>query len=137
MVSNLFSQTPPARDMGYCVVEALRKKITFSDAAQVVTVGVVPAGALVIGGGIFVTTVFAGGTPTIKVGNLDSTPDDDAYGTAIVTTALGFIPLDELAATTNTRPTVERTITATPAAGATSGEAEVIVMFVNNHEGGR
>ena len=134
MVSNLFTQTPAARDMGYCVVEALRKKITVTDGANVVVVGTVPAGALIIGGGVFVTTAFDGTTPVIKVGNLDSTPNDDAYGTALVISALGYIALDELAAVTNTKPTVERTITATMTlTAATAGEAEVIVLFVNAH----
>lgn len=138
MVSNLFSQTPPARDMGYCVVEALRKKIVHTDGATVMVVGTVPAGALIVGGGVFVTTAFNGTTPVIKVGNLDSTPDDDAYGTAMVLSAVGYIALDELAATTNTKATAERTITATMTlTSATAGEAEVIVIFVNNHEGGR
>ena len=134
MVSNLFTQTPAARDMGYCVVEALRKKITVTDGANVVVVGTVPAGALIIGGGVFVTTAFDGTTPVIKVGNLDSTPNDDAYGTALVISALGYIALDELAAVTNTKTTVERTITATMTlTAATAGEAEVIVLFVNDH----
>ena len=139
MVSNLFNQTPPARDMGYCVVEALRKRIVYTDGATVTTVGVIPAGALIIGGGVFVTTAFNGTTPVIKIGNSDSpTPDDDAYGTAMVLSALGYIALDELAAVTNTKTAVERTITATMTlTSATAGEAEVIVMFVNNHEGGR
>jgi hypothetical protein len=139
MTTSLFSQTPPARDMGYCVVEALRKKLVFADGANVITVGVVPAGALIISGGAFVTTAFNGTTPTLNVGHADlPTPDPDAFATAIVLSALGYIAFDEIAAAANTRVNSERTVTATMTlSAATAGEAEVIVLFVNNHESGR
>ena len=138
MTTNLFNQTPAARDMGYCVCEALRKRITFADTGVVKTVGVIPAKALIVGGGIFVTTAFNGTGMTANVGNADSTPVAAAYASAISIAALGYIALDELAAVTNTRSTVERTITVTvTATGATTGDAEVIVLFVNDHEGGR
>lgn len=137
MVTNLFNQTPAARDFGYCTVDVLRKKITFTDGGKTVQVGAVPEGGLVIGGGAFVTTAFNGTTPTLNVGHADSpTPDPDAFATALVISALGYIALDELAAVTNTKPTKERTITATPAlTGATAGELEVIVLVANQHEG--
>lgn len=136
MTSNLFTQTPAALNMGYCVVEALRKKITFANNATTVVVGVVPPKALVIGGGIFVTTAFNGTTPTANVGAVDSTTVAAAFASAISVAALGFIALDELAAVTNTRVNVERSITVSvTAAGGTTGEAEVIILVVNDHTG--
>ena len=139
MVSNLFSQTPAARDMGYCTVDVLRKRVTFAQNGTTVVVGVIPARALVIGGGIFTTTAFNGTTPLASVGHIEGASTVAAsYGTALAPTALGYLALDELAAVTNTRPAIERTITvAVTAAGGTVGELEVIVLFVNDHEGNR
>lgn len=138
MVTNLFSQTPAARDMGYCVCEALRKRVTFAQAGQTITVGVLPARALVVGGGVFVTTAFNGTGMTANVGHADATPAPAAFASAITVAALGYIALDELGAVTNTRSTVERTVTVTvTATGATTGDAEVIVLFVNDHESNR
>ena len=138
MVTSLFSQTPAARDMGYCVCEALRKRVTFAQAGTAVVVGVVPARALIIGGGIFVNTAFNGTVMTANVGHADSTPAPAAYASAISVAALGYIALDELAAVTNTRVATERTITVTiTATGATTGDCEVVVLFVNDHEGNR
>lgn len=139
MTTTLFSQTPAARDMGYCTVDALRKRITFAQNATTVVVGVIPARALVVGGGLFVTTVFNGTTPLVSVGHIEGTSTVAAsLGTAIAPTALGYLALDELAAATNTRPNAERTITAAvTAAGGTTGELEVVVLFVNDHEGSR
>ena len=71
-----------------------------------------PAYSHVVGGGIHVTTVFAGGTPTAGV---------------------GFIALDDLATTANIMQTVETTVTCTPATGATSGEAYVVIMFTTSY----
>jgi hypothetical protein len=138
MVTNLFSQTPAARDMGYCVCEALRKRVTFSQVGTAVTVGVLPARALVVGGGIFVTTAFNGTGMTANVGHADATAVPAAFASAISVAALGYIAFDELAAVTNTRSTGERTVTVTvTATAATTGDAEVIVLFVNDHEGNR
>lgn len=134
MTTTLFSQTPAARDMGYCVCEALRKRITFSDTGVAKVVGVLPARALIVSGGIFVTTAFNGTGMTATVGHADSTPAPAAFATAISIAALGYIAFDELAAVTNTRSNAERTITVTvTATGATTGDAEVIVLFVNDH----
>ena len=135
MVTTLFNPTPAARDLGYATVDVLRKKITVADGTAAVVVGAVPAGALVIGGGVFVITAFNGTTPTINVGHADATPQAAAFASALVISALGYIAFDDLAATLNTKPTVERIITATMSlTAATTGEAEVIVLVCNPHE---
>jgi hypothetical protein len=80
-----------------------------------------------------VTTVFAGGTPTAGIGFIGSTTNATGYASALVTTAIGFIAIDDLATTANIMQTVETTVTCTPATGATSGEAYVIVMFTTSY----
>lgn len=127
-----------ARDSGEQQIHSLRKRITFSDVASVVTVGKIPAGASVIGGGVHVVTAFnATTTNVVNVGFIGATTNASAYGTALTTGAVGYIVLDELAATTNIQGTVEHTITASPTetgAASSAGAADVIVQFVLNND---
>lgn len=116
----------------------LRKRITFADFGTVVTVGKIPAGASVIGGGVHVITAFnSSGTDLLDVGFIGSTTDDDAYATDLSLAAVGFIALDELGATTNIQQSIDTTVTATPAqsvADATTGVADIIILFVPNND---
>jgi len=127
----------PARDTGYQTVHALRKRITFADSAVEKVVGVLPAYATVVGGGVHIITAFnAGTTNTIDVGRSTQTADDNCYATALTAGAVGFIALDELAATTNIQQTAECTVIATydqTGGAATAGVADVIVLYVLPH----
>src|SRR5690554_5600188 len=59
------------------------------------TIGKLPAGAVVVDAGFLVTTPFTGGTPqTIDMG---TAVDPDGFATALVITAAGLKPADELA----------------------------------------
>lgn len=125
----------PAMDTGYDgFVHCLRKRITFADLGTTVTVGKMPAGAIVVGGGVHVVTAFnSSGTDLLDVGFIGSTTDADAYATDLTLAAVGFLALDELAATTNIQQTVETTVTASPAqsvADATAGVADVVVYYI-------
>jgi hypothetical protein len=126
--------TVPARNDLYQNVQTLAKRITFADFGTVVTVGKIPAGASVIGGGVHITTAFnSSGTDLLDVGFIGATTDDDAYATDLTLAAVGYIALDELAATTNIQGAVEHTVTCTPAqsvADATAGVAWVIIQYV-------
>jgi hypothetical protein len=87
----------------YGQLGCLRTKITYQMSA-ITIVGRLPAWANVVGGGVQIHTVFNdSGTDTIDVGfsGGGSTDDPDAYATLLAATAVGFIALDELAATTN------------------------------------
>lgn len=134
MATNTAGDT--ARELSFQAVHFLRKRITFADYGTVVTVGKIPAGASVVGGGVHVITAFnSSGTDLLDVGFIGSATDDDAYATDLTMAAVGFIALDELAATTNIQGTVTHTVTATPAqsvADATTGVADVIVWYVPN-----
>lgn len=115
-------------------VHYLHKRITFADFGTTVTVGVIPANASVIGGGVHITTAFnSSGTDLLDVGFIGSTTDADGYATLLTLAAVGFIPLDELGATTNIKQTVDTTVTCAPAqsvADATAGVAEVYITYV-------
>lgn len=129
---------PSARNDGLQHVQILRKRITYLTNGTTVTVGKLPAGASVVGGGVHVVTAFNdSGTDTLIVGFIGSTTDDNAYATLLDLSAVGFIVLDELAATTNIQQTVEATVTCVYAgqnSNATAGVADVIVEYVCNND---
>lgn len=127
-----------ARRYATAQVHYLRKRITFADEGTEITVGSIPAGASVIGGGVHIVTAFDD-SATIDVGFKDgsSTDDPNAYATALTATAVGFIALDELGATTNIQQTEDHLVTATvnDGTGAVSaGAADVIVQFVVDND---
>lgn len=132
------NRTPTANDTSYLgFVHTIVEKITYAQENVVVDLGQkLPAKASVIGGGIHVVTAFNdSGTDTIDVGFRDgsSTDDPNAYATLLLASAVGFIALDELAATTNIRQTKDTIITWTYNGqnnDATAGEAYLIIQYV-------
>lgn len=126
-----------AKEIGYGVVQSLRKKITYQDNGLTVTVGKLPPHSVVVGGGVHIVTAFNGsGTDLLDVGFIGATTDPDAYATDLTLAAVGFIVLDELAATSNIMGTVEHTVTCVYAdenSNATAGEAWVIVNYVSGY----
>lgn len=130
---------PSARNSGSQSVQTLRKRISYTSNGTTITVGKLPAGASVVGGGAHVITAFNdSGTDTLIVGFIGSTTDDNAYATLLDLSAVGYIVLDELAATTNIQQTVDTTVTCVYAgqnSNATAGVADVIILYVNNNDG--
>lgn len=133
------NRTPTARDMLYDgVKQVLVEKITYARENVVVDVlaGKLPAGACVVGGGIHITTAFADtGTDTIDVGFRDgsSADDPDAYGSLLVASAIGYIPLDELGSVNNIVQTKDAIVTWRYNGqnnDAAAGEAFLIVEYV-------
>lgn len=125
----------PARNDGSQNVSYLRKKTTFADGETgVVTVGVLPAGAIVTRGEVLVKTAFNSGTTnTISVGTSAATSN---FASAIATGTAGVIAFDDMATTTIAGPlTADTTIQAThvrTGTAATAGEAYVIVEYLPN-----
>lgn len=130
---------PSARNNGQQEVQILRKRITYSNAGTTITVGKIPPGASVIGGGVHVVTAFNDtGTDLLDVGFIGSTTDADGYATALTLAAVGYIVLDELATTTNIQQSVDTTVTCLYTAqnsNPTAGAADVIILYVNNNDG--
>lgn len=129
---------PSARVNQSQTVHFLRKRITYLNSSAV-TIGKIPAGASVVGGGVHIITAFNdSGTDTIDVGFVGSTTDADGYATLLTASAVGFIALDELAATTNIQQSVDTTVTAVyngQNGNSTAGVADVIIMYVPNTDG--
>jgi hypothetical protein len=123
-----------ARDFNKQMVHYLRKTIDFGDTTAV-TVGVVPAGSLILKtSSVNVITAFnAGTTNTIDVG---TTADDDLYASALAGGTIASVAFDEF--TASNRLSADTTITATyntSGTAATAGEAEVIVLFIPDNDG--
>lgn len=116
-------------------VHYLRKKITFATENDAITIGKLPAYASVIGGGVHVLTAFDdSGTDTLDVGFTDSsaTADPNGYATLLDLSAVGYIELDELAATTNIISTQDSTVTCIYNGennNAAAGEAYVTILY--------
>lgn len=126
------------RQLALQVVHYLRKTVNYSDGASaVVTVGTLPAGAIVIGGGVHVATVFNAGTNN----NIDIgiAADPDGFNTLTAMTSRGFKVLDELATSDDLGPMAADTdVIATlglSGTAATTGSAQVIIMFTVNNDG--
>jgi hypothetical protein len=125
----------PARLYSQQMVHFLRKQITFADAGVAKTVGVIPAGSVILkpASGINVSTVFnSSGTDLIDIGTSGTA---DLYATDLAGQTLGFAALDEAV---SMYVASETTITATYAqsvADATTGVAQVIIAYVPNTDG--
>lgn len=130
---------PSARNDGSQNTHVLRKRILFSNNGATLTVGKIPAGASVTGGGVHVVTAFNDtGTDTLNVGYIGSTTVAAAYASALDLSAVGFIVLDELAATTNIQGTVEHTVTCVYTgqnSNMTAGIADLIIFYAPNNDG--
>lgn len=121
-------------------VHYLRKRITYAIENTVIDIGTIPAGASVIGGGVHVITAFNdSGTDQLDVGFRDgsSTDDPNGYATLLDLSAVGFIALDELAATSNIQQTADAIVTCTYLGqnnNASAGVADVIVTYVVDND---
>ena len=116
-------------------VHYLRKKITYAVENTEIVMGEIPAYASVVGGGVHIRTAFDDtGTDTLDVGFKDGSATDDpnGYATLLDLSAVGYIVLDELAATTNIISTTASTVTCIYNGqnnNAAAGEAYVTIFY--------
>lgn len=129
---------PSARNDGTQHSHFIRKRITYLNTSTV-TIGKIPAGASVTGGGVHVITAFNdSGTDALNVGYIGATTVAAAYGSSLDLSAVGYIVLDELASTTNIQGTVEHSVTCVYAgqnSNATAGTADVFIFYAPNNDG--
>lgn len=124
------------RQYHHQMVHYLRKSWTFADNGKVLTVGTLPAGALVLKpiSGVVVEVVANAGTNNFA--DLGVTGDADLFGTDLSLLALGFIPADEavtgyvMAADIDVIFTLQLTGTA-----ATTGSGEVVIAYIPDNDG--
>ncbi len=128
-------QGTTARQYPQQMVHYLRKSFTFNDAGKVLTVGTLPAGALILKplSGVQVNEAFTAATnKQIDIGTSDN---DDLFGTDLSLAAIAFVPIDEgvsLLVENDTK------IVATPdltGAGNTAGSGVVVIAYLANNDG--
>ena len=133
MVGTL-NNTVPAQDLRYSnMINVMRKRITYLNAGTAVTIGTLPAGAIVVGGGVqLVTTFNDSGTDLLDIG---TTADADEFATALVISATApvWIAADELPTNNSYSDTAEITVTATYTgenANASAGVADIVIYYI-------
>lgn len=121
-----------ARKYHHDMVHYVSKAISYADgASKVYTVGVLPAGALVLRGGVCVTTVFNAGTANVI--DIGTSADDDGFATDLALGTVGVISADEMATTNDAYVTTDTTVTATLAltgTAATTGAGFVWLEYI-------
>ena len=102
----------------------LRKRVSFDDLSLGGIVGILPAGAIILRGSVYVFTAFNTGTLNVGVQGGDA----DEFGSALAL-AQAIVAFDDLAIT-NARRAADTVVTFARSAAATAGEAEIIVEYV-------
>jgi hypothetical protein len=111
-------------------VHYLAKTITFDDDGIVHTLGILPAGAVVIkpASGVQVHTVFNAGTNNFL--DVGTAATGDLFATDLALGSVAFVPLDEAV---GLRVAADTTITATvqlSGTAATTGAATVLIAYI-------
>lgn len=114
-------------------IHYLRKDITIADAATTVTVGVLPAGAIILEAisGVYVDTVFNAGTNNRLDIGISTDSGTNNFATLLTLLGIGFIELDEVAATLkmSADSTIQAYVDVTGTA-ATTGAASIIIAYI-------
>ena len=122
-----------ATDLRLPAVHFLRANLVFGDNGVSKTVGVVPAGSLILKApsGIHVTTVFNAGTTNVI--DVATSATADLFGTDLAAGTATFVPLDENVGTFYCAS--DTTITALvqlSGTAATTGAAIVFICYIPN-----
>lgn len=120
-----------ARSYQSHMVHYLRKKITKADATLVVPLGYIPAGSVVIRGGVAVREAFNAGTNNrLDIGTV---ADDDGFATDLALGTVGVITADEMATSNDFYVSEDTLINCTvdvTGTAATTGIAEVWIEYL-------
>lgn len=106
----------------------LAKSIAYTDNGVAKTLGVIPPGAVVLRGGVAVTTAFNAGTSNVC--DIGTSGDDDGFATDLALGTIGNIVADEMATTNDQYSTSAVTITATVALSGTAATAGAGVAWI-------
>ena len=127
-----------ATEMSVPCVHYLRRNVSEADeGVGALTMGVLPAGAIVVGAGIIVATAFNGTSPVVQIG---TSGDTDGFATNLALGTIGNIVWDELATSNDLYSTSEVTVSCTVSAtgnDSTAGYGIAYVSFVPNNGLGR
>lgn len=121
---------PNAREYHTQQTHYLRKDISYTDTSTV-TVGKLPAGAIVVGAGVVVSTAWNSGTSDVL--DIGTSSDGDGFATDLALGTIGNIVWDELATSNDLYSTSEVTVTcAVTSVGtaASAGAGHVYVQYI-------
>jgi hypothetical protein len=115
----------------------LRKGFTFANATETLTMGVLPAGAIVIDAGVIVSEAFNAGTNNRL--DMGTSGDTDGFATDLALGTIGNIVWDELATSNDLGPyasatTIQIVVDVTGTA-ATTGIGTAYVCYLPNNDG--
>ena len=133
MATNTAGST--AREYHSQQVHYLRRDITFAETTAVaLTVGVIPAGSVIIKAmsGTNISTVFNHGTNNRL--DIGPTTNDDLYGVDVSLLTANFLPLTE---TVSHYVSVDTTIIATPdltGTAGTTGIGQIVIAYVPDND---
>jgi hypothetical protein len=118
-------------------IHYLRRDITPSDAAKTIVVGTLPAGAIILEAisGVYVHEVFNAGTNNRLDIGASTDSGTNNYATQLTLLGIGFIELDEVAATLMV--TADTTISAyvdVTGTTATTGAASIVIAYVADND---
>lgn len=125
-----------ARELPWQAVHYLRKAITYANDGQTVTVGVIPAGAVILKpiSGVHVATAFNGDSSNVLQIGPSTDSGTNLWATDLALGTTTFVPLDEnVSNKVSVDTTVQAAVTST--ASASAGAAEIIICYVVNNDG--
>lgn len=113
-------------------VHYLRKDFTFADDGKTLTVGVIPAGSIVLKplSGVNVSQVFNAGSTNVADMGPSTDSGTDLWATDLALGSLAFVPLDEavtLVVTVDTTVQIAVDLTGT---AATTGIAQAVICYI-------
>lgn len=114
----------------------LRKAVVFGNSGTAVTVGKLPAGAVVLSAGVVVTTAFNAGTSNVI--DIGTTGDPNGFASAIALGTVGRIEADDMATSDDLYSASESEISATvnlSGTAATTGAGIVYVEYLPDNDG--
>lgn len=125
------------RQLPWQVVPFLRKSISYTDDGSTLTVGWVPAGAVIDNAYVIVSTAFNAGTTNVL--DIGTAADTDGFATDLALGTIGKIAADELATSNDLGPfsvdTEIQCVVDLTGTAATAGAGEVIVTFIPDIDG--
>lgn len=124
-----------ARQLPFQAIHYLRKEITYADNGTTVTVGTLPAGAVILKpiSGVHVHVAFNGNSSNVLDIGPSTDTGTDLWATDLALGTTTFVPLDE--AVTNkvaVDTVVQAAVVSTDSASA--GSAQIIIAYVPNND---
>lgn len=124
MATNDANQPRQGRQLPLQAVHTLRRNISFDDANLGGVVGILPVGAIILTGAVYVGTAFS--TGTINIGKVGG--DADEYASAISIASAAIVTFDDMVIGNQVIAT-ETTVTFARSATATSGKGSIVITY--------